>query len=199
MADSTATPDTGIKPKETSARKPRKTAAAASDAPPAKARFARALEEAKAGAEQLGKEAQDRAFKMGKDAQARADDYRGKLNAASNDWISEAKVRGDQAKVMAADIAREGKTKASEAISTLGKLVEDNAALVDDKVGAKYGDYARKAASTMQDAAARLDAKDLDELGEDAKEFVRKSPGLAVGLAAAAGFLIARMFKGSND
>ena len=37
------------------------------------------------------------------------------------------------------------------------------------------------------------------ELADDAKEFVRNSPGLAVGLAAAAGFLLARVFRGSND
>ena len=51
----------------------------------------------------------------------------------------------------------------------------------------------------MQDVAARLDAKELEELAEDAKEFVRKSPGLAVGLAAVAGFMLARMLRGSSD
>jgi ElaB/YqjD/DUF883 family membrane-anchored ribosome-binding protein len=51
----------------------------------------------------------------------------------------------------------------------------------------------------MHDAAARLDAKDLDELAEDAREFVRKSPGMAVGIAAVAGFMLARMFRGSRD
>jgi hypothetical protein len=33
-------------------------------------------------------------------------------------------------------------------------------------------------------------------LGNDAREFVRKSPGTAVGLAALAGFLFARLFRG---
>ena len=78
-------------------------------------------------------------------------------------------------------------------------MVEDNAALIDEKVGLKYGDYARTAARSMQDAATRLDAKELAELGEDAKEFVRKSPGLAIGMAAVAGFMLARLFKGSNE
>ena len=46
-----------------------------------------------------------------------------------------------------------------------------------------------------------LDEKSFEELGEDAKEFVRKSPGLAIGIAAVAGFLVSRLFKGgsSND
>ena len=36
----------------------------------------------------------------------------GKVTAASGDWIAEAKVRGDQAKGVAADMAREGKGSA---------------------------------------------------------------------------------------
>jgi len=70
--------------------------------------------------------------------------------------------------------------------------------VLDEKVGAKYGDYARSAAQSMQGAATKLDEKSLDELGEEAKQFVRQSPALAVGLAAAAGFMLARMFRGGK-
>jgi ElaB/YqjD/DUF883 family membrane-anchored ribosome-binding protein len=148
---------------------------------PAKERFAKAIEEAKAGAAALGKEAQER-----------ADLYREKLSSSGGEWTAQAKEK-------ATGYANDGKAKASEAIAGLGKLVADNAGMIDDKVGTKYGDYARSAAQSMQDAAARLDAKDLDELAEDAKEFVRKSPGMAVGIAAVAGFMLARMFRGSRD
>ena len=148
---------------------------------PAKERFAKAIEEAKAGAAALGKEAQDRAGQ-----------YREKLNSTGGEWTTQAKDK-------ATGYAAEGKAKASEAITGVSKLVSDNAGLIDEKIGAKYGDYARSAAQSMQDAAARLDAKELDELAEDAKEFVRKSPGLAVGMAAVAGFMVARMLRGSSD
>jgi ElaB/YqjD/DUF883 family membrane-anchored ribosome-binding protein len=147
----------------------------------AKERFAKAIEEAKAGAAALGKEAQER-----------ADLYREKLSSSGGEWTAQAKEK-------AAGYANDGKARASEAIAGLGKLVADNAGMIEDKVGPKYGDYARSAAQSMQDAAARLDAKDLDELAEDAKEFVRKSPGLAVGIAAVAGFMLARMLRGSRD
>ncbi len=174
--------------------KPRKTATSrmsATDqtgsAPGAKQRFAKAIEEAKAGAEALGKEAQDRAGA-----------YRAKASSQSSEWIDEAKDLGEQAKEKAFILAQEGKAKASEAISGLGKLVEDNAATIDDKVGPKYGDYARTAARSMQDAAEKIDNKDLGELGEDAKDFVRKSPGAAVAIAAAAGFVLARLFRRSG-
>lgn len=181
MADSTTTTAS-----DTPAKKGK--AETSSTGEPAKARFSRALDEAKAGAQQLGKEAQER-----------ADLYREKLTATGGDWVNEAKSKTGQAKDAALDLANEGKTRASGAIASLGKLVEDNAALVDEKVGVKYGDYARKAAASMQSAATTLDEKDLGQLGEDAKEFVRKSPGLAIGIAAVAGFMVARMFKGSID
>ena len=74
-----------------------------------------------------------------------------------------------------------------------------NVAMIDEKVGPKYGDYARSAAKSIQDAADWVEQKDLVELGEDAKEFVRKSPGLAVGLAAVAGFMLARLFRGGSS
>ena len=75
----------------------------------------------------------------------------------------------------------------------------DNADTIDEKLGTRYGDYARTAARSMQETAAKIEAKDIGELGEDAKEFVRKSPGLAIGIAAVAGFLVSRLFKGSSS
>ena len=41
--------------------------------------------------------------------------------------------------------------------------------------------------------------RDLTELGEDAKDFVRRKPGVAIGIAAAFGFLISRLFKGGSS
>lgn len=153
----------------------------------AKAKFSKALEEAKAGAAELGAEARERAGL-----------YREKAAAKSGDWVEEARAYGEQAKAKAGDLAVQGKTRASDALSGLGRMVADNAEVIDDKVGPKYGDYARTASRKMQETAAAIEAKDLDELGEDAREFVRKSPGLAVGLAAVAGFMLARLFTGSK-
>lgn len=163
-------------------------AAATPDVEPAKAKFAQAIEEARAGAEALGKQAQER-----------AEQYRDKLAGVSSEWIDEAKALSGQAKERAAELAVEGKAKASDAISNLGKIVADTAPQLDEKLGPKYGDVARTAARSMQETAARIESKDITELGNDAKEFVRKSPGLAVGIAAVAGFFVARLFKGSGS
>jgi ElaB/YqjD/DUF883 family membrane-anchored ribosome-binding protein len=143
----------------------------------AKTRFNAALEEMKAGAGILTAEARDRATTYGEQAKAK-----------SEDWTSDAKVK-------ASEFANEGKAKASSALSGLSKLVDDNTGLIDEKLGEKYGDYARSASKSLKDTAEKLDAKSLDDLAEDARETVRKNPAAAVGIAAVAGFLLARLFR----
>lgn len=150
----------------------------------AKNHFAKAVEEALAGAKALGTE-----------AQSRAGEYREKLYDKKDGLAEDAKVRSDEYKDKAFGFADDGKAKASSALVGLSRLITENAGTLDDKVGVKYGDYARGAAKSVQDAAARLDEKTIDELGEDAKEFVRTSPAMALGLAAAAGYLLGRVFK----
>ena len=143
----------------------------------AKSRFNAALEEARAGAALLGADARERASAYGVQARDRSDD-----------WTADAKTK-------ATEFAYEGKAKASEAISSLGRVVGDNAATLDERFGTQYGDYARSASKTLQSTASKLEQKSVEQLGEDAREFVRKSPAAAVGLAALAGFLLARIFR----
>jgi ElaB/YqjD/DUF883 family membrane-anchored ribosome-binding protein len=115
------------------------------------------------------------------------------LNRAGDDLAGQARVKSGEAKGRAQELASEGKSKASKAMSNLGKLVEEQAETIDGAVGGNYGDYARRAGQSIQGTAAKLDEKSIEELGEDAMEFVRRSPALAVGMAAAAGFVLARL------
>jgi len=170
--------------KPVAAKKPAATPATAE----AKAKFTKAIDEARAGAAVLGKE-----------AQAKAGAYREQVAAKGADWVEEAKVMAEQARGRAGDLAKDGKARTSDAIAGLGKIVSDNAGTIDEKLGTRYGDYARTAARSMQETAAKIESKDLNELGDDARQFVRKSPGLAVGIAAVAGFFLARLFRGGSS
>ena len=152
----------------------------------ARSRFNAAIDEARAGVSALRSE-----------ARARGSEYRKTATASTADWVDDAKAMGEQAKHRAAQLAKDGKTRASDGLASLGKTVSGSARTIDDKLGKQYGDYARTAARTMQEASAKLDAKDLGELGEDARKFIKESPGAAIGIAAVAGFFIARMFRGS--
>ncbi len=150
----------------------------------AKSRFSSAVQEAKAGAAALRAEAGERASV-----------YRDQARDKGSDLKTDARLYGDEAKVKGKELATEGKGKLSEGIAALGQMVSDNAHVVDEKVGAKYGDYARSASRSLSDTAARIDSKSVDELAEDGREFVRKSPGLAIGIAAGVGFMLSRLFS----
>lgn len=192
MAETTMTPADA--PKKRSTKKKiddavmAATASAETAAESARGRFSKAIEEAKAGAEALKGEALEKGAA-----------YKAKVSGTTSDWVDEAKVYAGQAKEKGAALAVEGKARASDALGTLGKTISDTAATIDEKLGVQYGDYARSAARSIQETAAKLEAKDLGELGEDVKEFVRKSPGVAIGVAAIAGFAIARLLSGGSD
>jgi ElaB/YqjD/DUF883 family membrane-anchored ribosome-binding protein len=112
---------------------------------------------------------------------------------------SEAAGLKDQASAKAVEAANAGKGKAAEAVGSIAKLLEDTASTVDEKFGKQYGDYARTAATSVSGFAQNLDQKELDELANSARDFVKKSPAVAVGAAAVVGFVIARLLKGSSD
>ena len=143
----------------------------------AKSRFNAALEEARAGAALLAGEARER-----------VGGYTGQARTRGSDWAGEAKTK-------ATDLAQQGKSKASEALVSLGRVVDENAATLDENLGAQYGNYARSASRALQDTAQKLEQKSIEELGEDAREFVRQSPAVAMGLAVAAGYVLARMLR----
>lgn len=155
----------------------------------AKGHFAKAVEEAKAGAKILGEEAKGRAGQY-------KEEYKGKFDEKKADWTEKGKTRSGEAKVKAHAYAVEGKAKTSKAMSDVARLVEDNASTIDEKIGVKYGDYARSAAGSIKGAATSLDEKSFEDLYADAEKFVREKPAMAVGMAAAAGFVLSRLFRG---
>lgn len=105
----------------------------------------------------------------------------------------------DKAADRAREAAESGKDKASEALEGFGKILRDSAGQIDEKVGAQYGDYARKAADAVDDLAGKMDAKQVDDILEDTRQFIRKSPGVAIGAAAAIGFVLARLVRSGRD
>lgn len=105
----------------------------------------------------------------------------------------------DQATGKARDYAAIGKDKTVEGLDSVSRLMDDAATTIDDKVGAQYGDYARKAASAVASVAGSLRSKDVDELLDDARGVVRKSPALAIGAAVAVGFVLARLVRSGTN
>lgn len=89
----------------------------------------------------------------------------------------------------------QGLERSAEALSNVSKLVGDTAAGLDERLGTEYGDYARSAASAIENTANNIASKNPDELIEDTRNFVRNSPGVAIAGAAIVGFALARLIK----
>ncbi len=89
--------------------------------------------------------------------------------------------------------AQDGKAKADNALDQLTQMLTDAAGSVDEKMGSQYGQYAHQAAGGVNKLAEQLKAKDVDELFDEARALIAKSPAVAAGVAAAVGFVLARV------
>jgi ElaB/YqjD/DUF883 family membrane-anchored ribosome-binding protein len=101
----------------------------------------------------------------------------------------------DQAGERVREFADSGKTRASEALDQLSRVVGETAETIDERMGDEYGDYARKAADAVSGLADSLRRQDLDALYDNVRSAVRKSPVVAVGIAAIVGFTLVRLIK----
>jgi ElaB/YqjD/DUF883 family membrane-anchored ribosome-binding protein len=128
---------------------------------------------------------------------------RDKLKADAAELRDRASSRASELKSQAADKARgyaeEGKARAASGLESVAKMIGDSATQIDEKLGNAYGDYARRAADAVSGFSGSLRDKDVDALVDDARDMVRRSPALAIGAAAAAGFVIARLIKAGSQ
>ena len=106
---------------------------------------------------------------------------------------------GKQATDRARTYAEDGKERAGGVLDEFAKLMGDAAPTVDEKLGEQYGKYARSAADQLSGFAETLRTRDVDDLVADARDFVKKSPVVAIGAAAAIGFALARLVKSGLD
>ncbi|MGE5562196.1 MAG: hypothetical protein ACM3ZV_02685 [Bacillota bacterium] len=98
---------------------------------------------------------------------------------------------GDKAR----GLVSQGLERTSEALANVARMVGDTAPGIDERLGEDYGEYARRAAGTIENVANAIAEKDPDELIEDTRNFVRNSPGIALAGAAVVGFVVARLLK----
>ncbi|WP_313808691.1 hypothetical protein [Sphingobium sp.] len=200
MADTPDTPPVKRARKASPAKTPKKAAPAAKlvKAAPVKTAATRKAPVAKTtgnGASSHGWTAQIAPLKA--QAEKAAKSAADKLNAV--DWKAHIDPLKDQASKTAKSAAGVAKDKTGSAMQSLAKLISDTAGTVDAKLGPQYGDYARQAAESVAGAAKTLDSKDVDQLMTEARDFVRKSPSVAIGAAAVVGFVLMRLAKGSDD
>jgi ElaB/YqjD/DUF883 family membrane-anchored ribosome-binding protein len=128
-----------------------------------------------------------------------AGNSRGARSSGSQALTDRIRSGGEKLANQAGDKARglvsQGLERTSEALANVAKMVGDTAPGIDERLGEDYGDYARRAAGTIENVANSIAEKDPDELIDDTRTFVRNSPGLALAGAAIVGFVVARLLK----
>lgn len=100
-----------------------------------------------------------------------------------------------QATDKARDYAGQGVTRATDALDEAARFLEDTARTIEEKLGPQYGRYGFSAAESVTGFAEQLRGKEVDELVEDVRGLVRKSPAVAIGAAVGLGFVLARLAK----
>ena len=100
-----------------------------------------------------------------------------------------------QAGEKARGLVTQGLERTAEALANVSRMVGDTAPGIEERLGADYADYARRAACAIESAANTIADKNPDELIDDTRNFVRNSPGIALAGAAVVGFVVARLFK----
>lgn len=119
--------------------------------------------------------------------------------SAADTIREEAGKLGSQAAERARGLAGEGKDRASGALDEVAKMLHSAAGDVDERLGSEYGRYARSAADGISGFADNLRGKEVDDIIADATALVKKSPVIAIGAAAAVGFVLARLIKSGID
>jgi hypothetical protein len=93
------------------------------------------------------------------------------------------------------DFAEDGKAELVKGFDGLLAMVQELAANVDSVGGSAFADYAHKAADVISSVQDTLRDKPVAELIDDGRDVIRRQPGVAIGLAVAAGFIAARLVK----
>jgi hypothetical protein len=108
------------------------------------------------------------------------------------DQISTLKSQaGDRARSFADD----GKGQATTFLQNVAQIVADAAGSVEERLGSQYSGIGHRASTSINSLASTLDERSVDDLLDDARAFVQRSPAVAIGAAALIGFAVARVLR----
>ena len=96
------------------------------------------------------------------------------------------------------DAADEGKRQLAGTLDGLVQAAHELADKLEGSAGASVGDYARRAADTVEHWQQVISTTPIDHILDSGRDLVRRSPAAALGISVATGFLISRLVKAAG-
>ncbi len=96
-------------------------------------------------------------------------------------------------------VADDGKSKATGLLDDVAGIIEDAARSIDERLGEDYGDYAHRASTAVSGFAGRVRDRTVDDIIDDTRDIVRRSPAVAIAAAAVVGFALMRVIRTGLD
>jgi hypothetical protein len=153
------------------------------------------------GAKQAASQAAQETKQVARTAGEQAGEVTGTAEEQAAEVVSTAKEQGRSvARETKEQLRRQARSQGEQLAQALRRVGEQVQALAEGRAddAGKAGDYARQAASTVNDWAGRVESQGLEGFVRDLEGFARRRPGMFLGGAAAAGFLVGRVIRGAR-
>ena len=92
-------------------------------------------------------------------------------------------------------VADDGKSRATTLLDDVAGIIQEAARSIDERFGEDYGGYAHRASDAVSGFAGRVRDKSVEDLLDDTRDIVRRSPAVAVAAAAVVGFALMRVVR----
>jgi hypothetical protein len=123
----------------------------------------------------------------------------GRNRSAGSEAKQGVKKAARQAKQQASSAVEQQKSVAAERIGALGQAIRQTAQNLDANDPAGIGCYAHQAADRIEQFSEYIRERELRDLMSGAQSWARRNPALFLGGCFAAGLLIARFLKSSQE
>ncbi|MDP9095634.1 MAG: hypothetical protein M3N26_03585 [Pseudomonadota bacterium] len=93
------------------------------------------------------------------------------------------------------EVVEDGKAQITSALNEVATAAHEIADKLNENGGGAVSPYIVKVATTVEGWSQDIQRKTPAQIGNDVRDFARRSPGIAIGLAVAAGLIVTRLLK----
>lgn len=96
------------------------------------------------------------------------------------------------------EIVEDGKAQITSALNEVATAAHEIADKLNDNGGGAVSPYIVKVATTVEGWSHDIQRMTPGDIGNDVRDFARRMPGLAIGLALVSGLIVARLLKAES-